>query len=119
MAIQMVIKSHPNYVELETSSGPVGPESTVLRMIELCFESGTQGVLIPSHLLSDDFFQLKTGVAGAMLQKLSQYRIRVAVVCSTLSEHNERFCEMVRESNRGNAFRVFETQQEAEAWLNH
>lgn len=119
MDIQIAIKGHPTYIELEDTSSPLGPESTVLRLIELCFESGAQGILIPDHLLSDDFFQLKTGVAGAMLQKLGQYRIKAAVVCPTLSEHNERFHEMAHETNRGNAFGVFETQQAAEAWLNH
>lgn len=43
-------------------------------------------IVIPVERLSDDFFQLKTRVAGEILQKFVTYRKRV-VILGDISEH--------------------------------
>jgi len=62
---------------------------------------------------------LSSGEAGAILQKLRDYRIRLAVVCAPGSvRFSSRFGEMVAEESRGNYFRVFESREAAREWLN-
>jgi len=63
-------------------------------------------VVIPAERLDDTFFQLRTGVAGAMLQEFATYQFRVAIV-GDVSEHlkkNSAFIDFVRECNRGTQF---------------
>ena len=49
------------------------------------------------------FFQLKTGIAGEITQKLVNYRLRLAVVgdISTRVAKSNALRDYVRESNRG------------------
>jgi hypothetical protein len=58
-------------------------------------------VVIPAERLSPDFFRLGTGLAGAILQKFTNYNLRVAIV-GDISRHTEKSAplrDFVRESN--------------------
>jgi hypothetical protein len=60
-------------------------------------------VVIPIARFDEEFFHLKTRVAGEILQKFVQYRIRVAIV-GDISRHTDESSalrDFVRESNRG------------------
>jgi len=61
-------------------------------------------VVIPVSRLGDDFFRLRTGIAGEVLQKFVQYRMRVAILGDVLEyvEASTAFRDFVVESNRGN-----------------
>jgi hypothetical protein len=67
--------------------------------------------------LSEDFFKLKTGIAGNMLQKFINYRIKTAAIIPDAMVHKGKFKEMVSEANKGNHFRVFDNIEAAEIWL--
>jgi hypothetical protein len=62
-------------------------------------------VVIPAQRLTQDFFQLRTGVAGAMLQKFVNYRLRVAIIgdFSALASNSSALHAFIQESNRGTA----------------
>src|ERR1017187_5176944 len=46
-------------------------------------------IVIPVELLGDDFFHLKTRVAGEVLQKFVTYRIRVVILGDISARLNE------------------------------
>jgi hypothetical protein len=87
-------------------------------LIEACFSSGAQAALLCAANLPARFFDLSSGQAGEILQKLRNYRIRLAVVCPpgsvTLSR---RFEELMIEERREPHFGLFDTRDEALAWL--
>lgn len=58
---------------------------------------------IPTSRLGDDFFRLKTRLAGEMLQKFVTYRIPLAIVgdISAWTEQSNSLRDFVRESNAG------------------
>ncbi|SDI73826.1 protein of unknown function [Actinokineospora alba] len=60
-------------------------------------------IVIPTTRLADDFFVLSTRVAGEIIQKFVNYRMRVTVL-GDMAEHlarSEAMASFVRESNRG------------------
>jgi hypothetical protein len=60
-------------------------------------------VAVPVDRLTPEFFQLRTGVAGAIVQKFVQYRTGLAVV-GDVDAHlaaSDAFQDWVREINRG------------------
>lgn len=74
--------------------------------IELIGEAGRCGaslVVIPAERLDDDFFRLRTGIAGAMVQKFVTYRLRLAIVgdISRNLMESSALRDFVREANRG------------------
>ena len=98
-------------------AGAVRGREDLVGLVESCIEQAGRGLLIEAHDLPPEFFDLKTGQAGELLQKLQNYRIRLALVLSAEQSSQGRFGEMVREANRGTQLRVFAERTEAGAWL--
>lgn len=67
------------------------------------FSSGARFAAIPLPRLGPDFLRLSSGVAGHVLQKLVNYRFRVAVVgdVTAAAEASIPLRDFIRESNRG------------------
>jgi Domain of unknown function (DUF4180) len=60
-------------------------------------------VALPAGRLDDRFYDLRTGLAGEVLQKFVNYRVRL-VVLGDISAHtaaSDALRDLVRESNRG------------------
>ncbi|BAJ27923.1 hypothetical protein KSE_21000 [Kitasatospora setae KM-6054] len=60
-------------------------------------------VALPVERLGAEFFRLRSGVAGAVVQKFAQYRMGLAVV-GDVAAHvagSDALRDFVRESNRG------------------
>jgi hypothetical protein len=88
------------------------------RVVEACLSSGVDAVLLYAPNLTSAFFDLSSGEAGAILQKLRNYRVRLAVVCPPGSTRfSTRFGEIVAEERRGRQFGLFETRAAAREWL--
>ena len=88
------------------------------QVVEACHAARSYDALLHPSNLPPGFFDLSTGVAGELLQKWRNYRIRVAVVCPPGSvTFSSRFPEMVAEESRRGYFRIFETREPAVEWL--
>lgn len=75
------------------------------------------GVLVHSRHLPDEFFDLKSGIAGEYLQKLSNYGVKAAFVIENEHLNHPRFREMVGEANRQGLIAYFTDSVEAGSWL--
>lgn len=82
-----------------------------------CIESGAHRLLIDRDALPPEFFDLSTRVAGTMVQRLTLYGIRMAVVVPDSSIHSASFQDFAREANSGSQFRFFPDRTQAIAWL--
>jgi len=85
-------------------SGPLlRTEDDARDVIQETFGSDIQLAVIPVERFDPDFFMLRTGVAGVFVQKLVQYRLRLAVVgdLSTQTAASDALRDWVREVNRG------------------
>jgi hypothetical protein len=88
------------------------------RIVEACLSYATRSALLYAENLSPRFFDLSSGEAGTVLQRLRNYRIRLAVVQTPDSPpFSSRFGEMVDEERRGPWFRIFENRQAARDWI--
>jgi PadR family transcriptional regulator AphA len=104
-------------VELAKGEAVIRNERDALELAGICGFSGAPRALVHADNLAEEFFDLKTRVAGDVLQKFINYRIRVAAVLSRERIGTGRFSEMVMEANRGDDFRVFDDKEKAIAWL--
>jgi PadR family transcriptional regulator, regulatory protein AphA len=110
-------KDGVSYLECQPVGSLLASERDVLDLLAACMENGTNRILIPIDCLPDEFFDLKTGLAGVVLQKFVNYSVRAAAVIPAERVGQGRFAEMVLETNRGSQFRVFESRESAEHWL--
>ena len=87
-----------------TYDGPViASEADAGEIMGLTFGEEIDMVALPTDLLAAEFFQLRTGLAGAVLQKLVTYGLRVAIVgdCSVMVAGSDALASFITESNRG------------------
>lgn len=92
-------------------------EQDAVEMVGICGEAGTSRLMLRESNLSSDFFDLRTGLAGAALLKWSNYRLRVAAVISIERIGRGKFYEFALETNRGRQFFIAQDVQAAEEWL--
>ena len=79
---------------------------------------GAGAALLYAENLTDAFFDLSSRQAGAILQKLRNYGVRLAVVCPAGTvQFSRRFGEVLAEERRGRFFGAFDTRREAVEWL--
>ncbi len=89
-------------------------------LLDLVGEAGYRGsnkLFIHSKYLLEDFFDLKSGIAGEFLQKFSNYRTRVAILLDEAQLKHPRFKEMVLEANKQGNVAYFQDQRAGELWL--
>ena len=65
--------------ELPDDSKAIQSLEDAMDLLGECFGNDCTGVVIPKNILSSEFFDLKTGLAGEILQKFTTYRIKLAV----------------------------------------
>lgn len=58
-------------------------------------------IILYEHQLTPQFFDLKTGVAGELLQKFSNYRMQLAVVGWFKTHNSNSIKSFMVESNKG------------------
>jgi Domain of unknown function (DUF4180) len=86
---------------------PDGPklrsDCDVPELIGHALEQDVDLVIIPKERLDDDFFALRTRIAGEVIQKFVNYRLSLAIVgdISLQVSENSALRDFVAESNRG------------------
>ena len=95
--------------------GPlIAAESDILDHIGNAGYSRADMLVIPVSRLSPDFFKLSTGLAGAILQKCTNYQLKVAIVgdISHYTAQSGPLRDFVYESNKHGAVRFVASQAE-------
>ncbi|MGG7179407.1 DUF4180 domain-containing protein [Clostridium paraputrificum] len=117
MKYRIVEKDNKKYIMYEGDKKKISTENDVIDIVSTSFEHDTGLIIINSKALSEDFFNLRTGLAGVMLQKFINYHIKFVILLDNKEDLSLRFKELVGEANRGNEFRVVADIAEGEKWL--
>jgi hypothetical protein len=93
--------------ELEQDGPPLSSEQDALDIIGETYGTGVDLVAIPVQRFAPEFWQLRTGRAGAFIQKLVNYQLRLAIVGDLSAEiaRSAALADFVREANRGQQVR--------------
>jgi DNA-binding PadR family transcriptional regulator len=105
------------YIEVISLTNQLSKEDDVLDLISLCWEHETYHLMLHYDILSEDFFKLRTKLAGNVIQKLINYNIKTVALIPEEAIGKGRFNEMAMETNKGSHFRIYEDKDEAEQWL--
>ena len=93
------------------------PQATVLsttqQFLQMLMDSCAEGVIVYQKDIDPKFFDLRTGVAGEMLQKVVNYRLRLAIVGDFSIYESNSLKAFIIESNKSNAIAFVTTLDEA------
>lgn len=106
--------------ECAAEGTPLRSDHDAVELISAASGHRARFIVIPAHRLDGDFFRLKTGFAGAMLQKFATYQFRVAII-GEISQHlkeGSALQDFVHECNRGSQFWFLANHEQLDQRLN-
>ena len=118
-----MIKYH--ITEKGVSLAEILPGTTILDSTENILDTmveagynGSTGLIIYSETLNKEFFDLKTKIAGDILQKFSNYRMKLAVIGDFSDIKSKSLRDFIRESNNTGTINFVGSLEEAMRRLN-
>lgn len=96
---------------------PIASKKAANDLVSLAFEYEANLFALDEGALGSEFLDLRTGVAGEVLQKFVNYNLAGAAILPDELAQGGRFGELMLEMNRGKRFRSFRTFDEAVQWL--
>ncbi|MDR1553049.1 MAG: DUF4180 domain-containing protein [Prevotellaceae bacterium] len=88
-------------IAMPTGNFVLNTVDDVLDLIEsICFQSNCDRLVIEKKHLISDFFDLKTGLLGEMLQKFIVYNIRIGFVGDFSAINSKNLKDFIYESNK-------------------
>jgi Domain of unknown function (DUF4180) len=83
MGLQVIVSGDQKVLEGVPGVRVLESAEDVVEVIGACFEHGVMSVLLYGENLTEGFFDLSSGEAGVVLQKVRNYYIRVIAAPST------------------------------------
>lgn len=74
---------------------------------------GANKVIVKKENICPDFFDLRTGIAGEILQKFSNYRMELAIVGDFSAHKSKSLRDFINESNRTGRILFVDSVEEA------
>ncbi len=105
------------YVRCAPDDGQIAHDADILDLLGNFYEMDANRLLLDEVHLHPNFFDLKTGLAGAIFLKLTNYRVKTAVLANLANIPSKRFRELIYESNKGKQINFFDDLAKAEQWL--
>ena len=90
-------------LHLEADGDPISTPDDASDLVGAAWSHQANLITVPVERLDPEFFRLSTGIAGEIMQKLVNYRLRLAVI-GDISEQlaaSNALRDFVWESNRG------------------
>lgn len=87
--------------------------STAQEFLQMMMDSSAEGIIVHQKNIDEQFFDLRSGLAGEMLQKVVNYRLRLAIVGDFSIYESNSLRSFISESNRSNSIAFVATVEEA------
>ncbi|NRF89811.1 DUF4180 domain-containing protein [Paenibacillus frigoriresistens] len=88
-------------------------QSALDLMATVRYEADCDRIIINRSALSEDFFDLKTRLAGEILQKFINYHVKVAIVGDFSGFSSKSLKDFIYECNKGKDFFFLSNEEEA------
>jgi len=111
-----IVHSHGpigDIAELKPGFVTIGSAEDIVDILGNASYLNCNSVIIHSDSFAAGFFDLRTGLAGEILQKFSNYRMRLAIVGDFSHLKSRSWRDFIRESNRGKMVCFMPTLEEA------
>lgn len=95
------------------SDGKIDSAADALDIMGTIYCENCDRIIIPKYAFDERFFELRTKLAGDILQKFTNYGIRLAIVGDFTNEKSKALRDFIYECNKGN--QVFFKTSEREA----
>ncbi|MEB3025669.1 MULTISPECIES: DUF4180 domain-containing protein [unclassified Parvimonas] len=108
------IKDNINVVKIEDEKILIFDEQSALDVfMSLAYETGENKFIISKDNLIEDFFDLRTKIAGEILQKIINYKMKLAIIGDFSKYKSKSLRDFIYECNSGRDIFFVENEFEA------
>ena len=109
------LKKNGLKMAIVTSDEPIitDPQSALDLAMTVKYETGCTNIAINKEAIVGDFFVLSTRLAGEVLQKFTNYGVRLAIFGDFSKYTSKPLKDFIYESNQGRDFFFLPTKEEA------
>lgn len=101
MELKIIEKNHQRFAEVLSDDVVIHTTQDALDLIAEAGYYEADGIILRETHLCREFFDLRTQVAGEILLKFSNYRVKMAVIGEFEKYTSRSLQAFIRESNRG------------------
>jgi len=98
---------------LELDNIEIKETQDAIDLLGNCYFVGASKIVIKKENLIPDFFELKTGIAGEILQKFSTYQMQLAIVGDYSEINSKSLNDFIFESNKAGKITFVSSMEEA------
>ena len=114
MEISIVIENGKNIAIVKSNETLICDVQSALDFIaNINYETGCNRIVIYESVLCEEFFNLKTKIAGDILQKFINYQIRAAIVGDFTQYTSKSLKDFIYECNNGKDIFFLSKEEEA------
>lgn len=101
MNIELHIINDTKIAEVISDENIISKIEDGIDLLGNLYYQGFDRIVIHDKNITPDFFDLKNGIAGEILQKFSTYRVRLAIVGDFSKYKSKSLNDFIYESNKG------------------
>lgn len=116
----LALKDSTNVVRIEDDSTMISDEQSFLDLfMTIAYETGENRFIISKDSFVEDFFNLSNKIAGGILQKLVNYRMKLAIIGDFSKYKSKSLKDFIYECNNGNDIFFVESESKALSMLSN
>lgn len=117
MKIDLSLTHGVSLAELISDKIEIRSTEDILDLIGNCSYQGAKGIILHHKNIIPEFFDLKTGLAGDMLQKFSTYGMKLSIVGDFSDYKSKSLNDFIYESNKSGKINFVKSLEEAKEIL--
>lgn len=109
-----IVSENKNIVHVRSDGLIITDAGSALDLIAAVrYETHCNKLIVDKEAITEDFFKLSTGVAGEVLQKCVNYRMKLAIIGDFSKYTSKPLLDFIYESNKGRDIFFVATVEEA------
>jgi hypothetical protein len=113
MKIQFLERSGTKISVVESEEIVINDTQDAIDLMADCRYQGSEAIVLAEEHFSPAFFDLKTRIAGEILQKFTNYQVRLAIVGDFSKYTSKSLRDFISESNKHGQILFTENQEDA------
>ena len=101
MELEIINTEKVDIAQIRSDEIIISDVQDALDLMADCDYQGARSIIIGKENITPDFFNLKTGLAGEILQKFSTYNVRLAIIGDFSEYDSKSLRDFIFESNKG------------------
>lgn len=100
MEIKIIESKNISFAEIISETIVISTVQDALDLMANCRYQGSEHIIIQKEHITEEFFDLKSGIAGEILQKFSNYRCHLAIIGDFSNIQSKSLRDFIYESNK-------------------